>query len=60
MLSPSHPAETGFPLSFVASDFLSEDLIKHWNAYFVEKKIKHLFFSALTEQERLDAGEDEF
>jgi ribosome biogenesis GTPase A len=42
------------------SDFLSEDLIKHWNAYFVEKKIKHLFFSALTEQERLDAGEDEF
>jgi|LauGreDrversion4_2_1035121.scaffolds.fasta_scaffold440679_1 ribosome biogenesis GTPase A len=36
------------------SDFLSEGLIKHWNDYFNEKGVKHLFFSALKEQNKID------
>lgn len=36
------------------SDFLSEGLIKHWNDYFNEKGVKHIFFSALKEQKILD------
>jgi len=36
------------------SDFLSEGLIKHWNDYFKEKGVKHIFFSALKEQKKLD------
>jgi ribosome biogenesis GTPase A len=31
------------------SDFLSPELVAHWNAYFKERGIKHLFFSALIE-----------
>jgi large subunit GTPase 1 len=36
------------------SDFLTPELIAHWNAYFKEKNIKHLFFSALIEQNKID------
>jgi hypothetical protein len=36
---------------------LSEDLIKHWNEYFREKNVNHVFISAKNEQEKLDAQE---
>ena len=39
------------------ADYLSPELIAHWNAYFSSKGINHIFFSALKEQTRLDAGE---
>lgn len=31
------------------SDFLSPQLVEHWNRYFNERNIKHFFFSALIE-----------
>jgi hypothetical protein len=34
---------------------LSEDLIRHWNEYFCEKKVNHIFFSALEQQAILDS-----
>jgi ribosome biogenesis GTPase A len=40
------------------SDFLSPQLVEHWNRYFNERNIKHFFFSALIEQDKLDL-EDE-
>lgn len=43
-----------FMLLINKSDFLSEGLIKHWNDYFNEKGVKHIFFSALKEQKILD------
>jgi large subunit GTPase 1 len=43
-----------FMLLINKSDFLSEELIKHWNDYFNERGVKHLFFSALKEQNKLD------
>ncbi len=36
---------------------MSEDLIKHWNEYFRERNINHVFISAKKEQEKLDAQE---
>lgn len=36
------------------ADFLSPELLIHWSAYFTEKGIKHVFFSARNEQQRLD------
>lgn len=48
-----------FMLLINKSDFLSPELIAHWNAYFTERKIKHLFFSALQEQDILDSSEVE-
>ena len=36
------------------SDFLSPELIDHWNKYFIEKGVPHLFFSALQQQTILD------
>ena len=39
------------------ADFLSEELIVHWNEYFKEKNIKHIFFSALKEQTKIDSGD---
>ena len=36
------------------ADYLSEELIEHWNKYFLEKGIDHIFFSALKEQQVLD------
>jgi hypothetical protein len=39
------------------ADYLSEELIAHWNEYFKEKGIQHIFFSALQEQTKIDAGD---
>lgn len=39
------------------ADYLSQELIEHWNKYFTEKGIKHIFFSALDEQSKIDSGE---
>ena len=39
------------------ADYLSEELIAHWNQYFREKNIEHIFFSALEEQTKIDDGE---
>ena len=47
-----------FILLINKADYLSEELIAHWNNYFKEKGINHIFFSALKEQEALDAGPD--
>ena len=38
---------------------MSEDLIKHWNNYFREKNVNHVFISAKNEQEKLDAQESD-
>lgn len=43
------------------ADYLSPELIAHWNDYFKEKGINHIFFSAVIEQAKIDAGDlDEF
>jgi ribosome biogenesis GTPase A len=39
------------------ADYLSEELIVHWNKYFIEKGVKHIFFSALEEQKKIDQDE---
>lgn len=36
------------------ADFLSPDLMAHWNQYFTEKNVNHIFFSALEEQFKID------
>jgi large subunit GTPase 1 len=46
-----------FILCINKADYLSEDLIKHWNNYFREKNVNHVFISAKKEQEKLDAQE---
>ena len=38
-----------FVLLINKSDFLSDELRKHWNEYFNERGVQHLFFSALAE-----------
>jgi len=43
-----------FMLLINKSDFLSPDLIAHWNEYFTQKGVNHIFFSAVWEQEKLD------
>lgn len=40
------------------ADYLSPELIKHWNQYFTEKGVKHIFFSALKEQDKIDHQDD--
>lgn len=35
-----------FILLINKADYLSEELLKHWNQYFNEQGIKHVFFSA--------------
>jgi len=37
---------------------LSEELIQHWNTYFKEKGVQHIFFSAKMEQEKLDEASE--
>lgn len=37
------------------SDLLSDDIRREWSNYFNENKIDHMFFSALLEQQRIDA-----
>lgn len=44
-----------FILCINKADYLSKDLIKHWNKFFKEKNVTHIFVSAKAEQERLDA-----
>jgi len=34
-------------------------LIEHWNTYFTEKGITHIFFSAILEQAKLDEPEED-
>ena len=46
-----------FVLLINKADYLSEELIQHWNQYFKEKGIEHIFFSALQEQTKIDNGE---
>ena len=46
-----------FILCINKADYLSDELITHWNEYFVDKKINHIFFSAKKEQEKLDKEE---
>mmetsp|Transcript_33445 Transcript_33445/g.51349 ORF Transcript_33445/g.51349 Transcript_33445/m.51349 type:complete len:292 (-) Transcript_33445:611-1486(-) len=49
-----------FILCINKADYLSEDLLNHWNAYFNEKEVTHIFISAKNEQDRLDEeSEDE-
>ena len=43
-----------FILCINKADYLSEELILHWNQYFNEKKVTHIFISAKNEQEKLD------
>ena len=38
---------------------MTTDLIAHWNEYFKEKGVNHVFVSALKEQEKLDTVIDE-
>ena len=40
------------------ADYLTVELRQHWSTYFKEKKINHIFFSALIEQEKIDKEED--
>jgi large subunit GTPase 1 len=46
-----------FILCINKADYLSDELITHWNEYFLDKKISHIFFSAKKEQEKLDKEE---
>jgi len=48
-----------FILCINKADYLSDDLIKHWNEFFKEKGVKHFFCSALKEQQKLDQEEIE-
>jgi len=45
--------ETGEKKEFILcinkADYLSPELIEHWNQYFKEKKVTHIFISALKE-----------
>lgn len=41
------------------ADYLSPELIQHWNEYFKEKNIEHIFFSAKEETERLEKEAEE-
>ena len=46
-----------FILLINKSDYLSEELIAHWNGYFKDKGVQHIFFSAVKEQAKIDAGD---
>ena len=48
-----------FVLLINKADYLSPELIAHWNEYFTEKGISHIFFSALKEQEKIDHADIE-
>ena len=48
-----------FILLINKADYLSDELRQHWNNYFKEKGVTHLFFSALEEQEKIDAVDEE-
>jgi len=44
-----------FILCINKADYLSKELIQHWNTYFKELGVTHIFFSAKMEQNKLDA-----
>ena len=46
-----------FMLLLNKADYLSEELREHWSQYFKEKKVNHIFFSALIEQGKIDRNE---
>ena len=48
-----------FILLINKADYLSEEIIAHWNQFFKEKGVAHIFFSALAEQEKLDGVPEE-
>jgi ribosome biogenesis GTPase A len=41
------------------ADFLTEEIRLHWNQYFKEKGVEHIFFSAKEETEILEAEVEE-
>jgi large subunit GTPase 1 len=41
------------------ADYLSEELREHWSTYFKEKKVNHIFFSALIEQDIIDKTDED-
>lgn len=43
-----------FILIINKADYLSQELIDHWNQYFKEKGVTHIFISAKNEQQKLD------
>lgn len=47
-----------FVLCINKADYLSTELIEHWNTYFKEKGVQHIFFSAKMEQQKLDEAEE--
>jgi large subunit GTPase 1 len=53
------PGNKEFILIVNKADFLTPELLAHWNEYFKEKKINHVFVSALLEQEKLDTHIEE-
>jgi large subunit GTPase 1 len=49
-----------FLLLINKADYLTEELREHWSKYFKENNVNHIFFSALLEQEKIDAeGKEE-
>ena len=48
-----------FILCINKADYLSEELIEHWNQYFKELGVTHIFISAKKEQEKLDKEDEE-
>lgn len=48
------PSKKQFILCINKADYLSDELISHWNKYFLEKGVNHIFISAKKEQEKLD------
>ena len=45
-----------FILLINKADYLSLELVVHWNQYFKERGVTHIFFSAKKEQDRIDKG----
>jgi len=43
-----------FLLVINKADYLTEELRVYWSKYFSEKKVDHIFFSALIEQEKME------
>jgi large subunit GTPase 1 len=48
-----------FLLLINKADYLTQELREHWSKYFKENNVNHIFFSALLEQEKIDAHEDD-
>jgi large subunit GTPase 1 len=48
-----------FILIINKADYLTQELLTHWNEYFKEKGVNHVFVSALAEQFKLDTVIDE-